>query len=200
MRKDFITLTITTIALLFVLGGGYVYQTRDIENELGDGKNINKPVVGNKTYRSENLGFSFTYPATYFLETREEGDGHKGHFVVMLTEDTEENRLVREGKSPGREGPVSIMFDAYQSPDQIILLDWVKENSASNFIPLGKDITETTIVGKPAISYRWSGLYEADAFALVNRDYIFVGTATYIFPGDQIRKDFSDITQTLQLF
>ncbi|OHA81476.1 MAG: hypothetical protein A2675_03320 [Candidatus Yonathbacteria bacterium RIFCSPHIGHO2_01_FULL_51_10] len=197
MTKNYFYMVVFVGVLAIFLGGTYLYQARSIGAKPD---NINEQVYGTKTYRSEVFGFAFEYSDKYFLETREIGDGGEGHSVVSLTEDTEENRLVREGKSPGREGPVAITFDVYQSPDQPDSLDWVKKNPASNFEPLGRDITEVVVAGKPAISYHWSGLYEADAIAVANNDYMLVMTATYIFPEDEIRADFSETVNTVKFF
>jgi len=145
-----------------------------------------------KTYASE-LGISFQYPITYFLETKELGDGKKGHLSIVLTEDTEENRLVREGKSPGRDGPVSITIELFQSPEYLDPQQWVKHDKASNFNLSNGMLTDAIIAGKKAVSYHWSGLYEADSFVLQNRDYVVFASVTYIAPEDQIKKDFNTV-------
>ena len=68
-----------------------------------------------ETYSSEKYGIAFSYPQRYFLEEKELGNAERAHHAIILTEDTEENRDVREGRAPGREGPVSITIDFYQN-------------------------------------------------------------------------------------
>ncbi len=152
-----------------------------------------------KTYASEKVGITFTYPDKYFLEERELGDGHKGHLAIILTEDTKENQDVRESKAPGRDGPVAITFDFYQSPDESSILQWVKENKASNFTLSNGTYVETTLASKPAISYSWDGLYQADNIVVAHQDFIASIVVTYITPEDQIRKDFQEIIKTIEL-
>lgn len=156
------------------------------------------PTASWNEYNSEKFGLYFKYPAKYFLEEKELGDGHRGHFAIILTEDTEENRLVREGKSPGREGPVAITFDLYQSPEGPTALAWVMGHSGSNFKLSDGQYSEITIAGKPAISYSWDGLYQADNIVVAHNDYIASIAVTYIFPDEAIRKDFHEMLAYIQ--
>ncbi|MCI0679751.1 hypothetical protein L0Y41_00220 [bacterium] len=153
-----------------------------------------------KVYHSDRLGFSFRYPDSYYLLERELGDGHRGRLSLVLTEDTEENRAVREGKSPGREGPVAISFDVYQSPDEPTISAWVTGNALSNFQLSRGKYEEVAVAGKPALYYSWSGLYEADNYVLMHQDYLLSIVVTYIFPDDLIRRDFEKIIKTLEFF
>ncbi len=144
-------------------------------------------------YDSEKLGVRFKYPTKYFVETKELGDGHRGHLTIILTEDTEENRLVREGKSPGREGPTAITFDFYQSPEESTPIGWMKRDGASNFKLSDGTFEKITLAGKEGVSYSWDGLYEADTVVVAHQDYIVSMVVTYISPIDEIRKDFREI-------
>ncbi len=154
-----------------------------------------------KRYQSDKFGFEFYYPKNYFLEEREVGDGHREHYLIMLTEDTEENKLVREGKSPGREGPIAITIDIYQNNlDALTLEQWLKETNNSNF-KLSSDgiYSHISVAGQKAILYKWSGLYEADNVAFIKGDRIYSIAATYIAPDDVIRNDFALLIGSFQL-
>jgi len=152
------------------------------------------------SYQNESYGLSFKYPPHYFLEEKEVGNGERKHYAIILTEDTEENRLVREGKSPGREGPIAITFDVYQNNlDKLSLIDWLTKTNASNFKLSDGTYATTTIASINGINYRWSGLYEADAVAFLHKENIIAATATYIAPEDSTLKDFEKILETIHL-
>ncbi len=147
-------------------------------------------------YVSPNTGVSFSYPATYFLEEKSVGNGERAHYSIILTEDTEENRAVREGGTPGREGPTAITIDAYQNNlDRYTADQWIQNTSESNFklSPDGK-LSATDINGVPATAYRWSGLYEGKTTVVAFPAYVFAFSVTYLTPDDQIVKDFDGVT------
>ncbi|MEK7649581.1 MAG: hypothetical protein AAB367_01265 [Patescibacteria group bacterium] len=153
-----------------------------------------------RTYQNIERGIAFEYPAKYFLEAKEVGNGERWHFVITLTEDTEENRAVREGRAPGREGPVAISFDFYQNNlDTLSLESWLKSTNASNFKLSDGTYINTMVAGRDAVKYHWSGLYEADNVALATRDAILSIAVTYIDPAESIRQDFENILDTLRI-
>jgi hypothetical protein len=118
----------------------------------------------------------------------------------VLTEDTEENRAVREGRSPGRDGPVAITFDLYQNNlDKLTLESWLKSTAVSNFKLSDGTYVSTKIAGHDALKYHWSGLYEADNIALATPDSILSVAVTYINPAESIRQDFENIVDTIRI-
>jgi hypothetical protein len=141
-----------------------------------------------KTYKSEQYSFSFSYPQNYFLEERDLTTPQREQISLILTEDTEENRLVREGKSPGREGPIAVTIDVYKLSENEISdpLTWVQTTggNASNWKLDGRNLIQTTVAGNPAVTYEWSGLYEARSTVLLHQSNIIMVTATYITPED----------------
>lgn len=143
-------------------------------------------------YRSDSLGISFAYPKTYFVVERELGNGERYHHQVALYQDSKENRDVLAGKSPGREGPVSITLDLYQNDlDKLPLETWIKTMGDSNF-KLGNGVlVPDTVSGNPALSYVYSGLYENKVTAFTKDGSIALLAVSYINPGDQILKDFA---------
>ena len=104
-----------------------------------------------------------------FSETKEFGNAERRHVAIILTEDTKENKAVREGRAPGREGPVALL---------LICIKILKGHSAS----MGKGnnnsnyklsstgtIRNTIVASESAVAYSFSGLYEADATAFAHR-------------------------------
>ncbi len=155
-----------------------------------------------KTYESEKLGLRFSYPQYYFLEAEEAENANRNYAHVTLMEDTEENRLVREGKAPGREGPTTITVSVFQNDlDKQSPADWVRGMSYSNFkLSNGGMLASTTIGGLDGVTYRWSGLYEANAIVLGNERYIYMLTVTYLTPEDRIVEDFGRILPTIKFY
>lgn len=88
-RKVIIILGVLLVLLLMIFG--YVLQ----KSGLISGK------IGFKTYRSSDYGLAFDYPRNYFLEKKLIENNGLGFYLLSLTEDTEENRLVREGRRRG---------------------------------------------------------------------------------------------------
>ncbi|MEK9131414.1 MAG: hypothetical protein AAB447_00715 [Patescibacteria group bacterium] len=151
-------------------------------------------------YLSSEFGIEFFYPKNYFLETKEFGNAERRHVAIILTEDTKENKAVREGRAPGREGPVAITFDLYQNPEGGTPLQWVKGNNNSNYkLSSTGTIRNTIVASESAVAYSFSGLYEADATAFAHRGYMVLATVTYLTPEDQIRKDFTALLKTVLL-
>jgi len=148
----------------------------------------------------ENHGASFTYPAHYSLEEKDTGNGERARYSVILTEDTEENKAVREGRAPGREGPTAITLDIYQNDlDSMSAREWIEGTSDSNY-KLSPDsvLAPRTLGGLPGFEYRWSGLYEARAVAVANDSFVYSFTATYLTPSDPILTDFEAILQSVR--
>jgi len=187
---------VSIIVLVLIAVGAVVVLPRSntLPNDLGyDTEKLN-------VYTSEKFGFQFYYPKKYFLEEKEVGNAERYHYAIILTEDTEENRLVREGKSPGREGPVSINIDTYQNNlDNLSAEEWIRNTNDSNFkLSLEGVITKIMVGNKEALSYRWSGLYEADNLVVARDENIFSFVVTYLTPEDEIRKDFDEIIKAVE--
>ena len=152
-----------------------------------------------KSYSNPVAGLSFTYPKKYYLEEKEVGNAERSHYVIILTEDTEENRLVREGKSPGRDGPIAITVDIYQNNlDKQTIAGWIKNTSESNYKLSDGILASTTVAGREAFSYSFDGLYLADSVVASFKDSIISFTVTYINRNDQIRNDFQSVLQSLK--
>ncbi len=147
-----------------------------------------------KEYPTKGIGVEFTYPKNYFYEEREIQDGN----VVVLTEDSEENRLMRESTSTvAGEGPVAITIARYDNPEKLELEPWLRVAPQSNF-SVSNSIPIPETVGKESgLRYSWSGLYEGESIAVQKDDSIFLFSVTYLTEEDVIRSDFEKILKTI---
>lgn len=142
---------------------------------------------------STPVSLAFSYPSSLFLEERQLGNGERGHVQILLMDDTEENRLLREGKSPPRDGPVTITVDVIDNEfENLSLNQWILNDSRSNYKLATSPVSSTTIVGLPAISYSATGLYESDVVVVLVGKYVVLFTVTYITKDDSLRQIFTD--------
>ncbi len=149
-----------------------------------------------KTYTNAKYSISFTYPDTYLLsEMNPEGNAQREHHVITL---------IRAEDLPapeGGEGPPSITIEMFQNNlDSQTTEQWIRGSSASNFklSPDGRTST-TTVDGKQAISYRWSGLYEGTTVALAESNWIYTFSVTYLDMGADIVQDFVRIRNSVRI-
>lgn len=150
-------------------------------------------------YASSVHGIRFSYPHRYFLEERNVGEGARSYYAIILTENTEEHRAVREGEAPGREGPVAITIDIHSNVEGLSPEAWVRANPQfSNFNLIKGDMQTTRMGALSSVSYSWDGLYTADSVVISLRNTIYLFSVTYLAPEDQIRKDFSALLQTVR--
>lgn len=152
-----------------------------------------------KTYKSISYGISFLYPENYFLEEKPTGNGERSRYTITITEDTKENRLVREGKTEAREGPVSITIDVFQNLENQSAESWIKRTSYSNYKLGDGNILPITLGGKDALSYRWSGLYEGNSVVFVHKGNVIMMSVTFLSPTDPIVDIFESILETTTL-
>lgn len=158
------------------------------------------------TYNSQEFGIEFSYPRSYFIVERNTGDGHRARHQIMLVEDTPSNRDIVEGRLPAQaggpatEGPPAITFDMYQNNlDGYTTESWIHGTNDSNFkLSAEGTLTQTTLGNAPALSYRWSGLYEGTTIAVAWPDWVYAYTVTYLNMGDQIIQDYVAIGKTVR--
>lgn len=153
-----------------------------------------------KQYSNDVYGFSFSYPSNYYLDTKKEEEPGRTHLALVLTEDTAENKAVREGTSGPRDGPTSVAVDIYEDTlENPTLIEWLKETPASNFNLSNGKYENVTLAGQPAVKYTWDGLYRGDTEAISYRDYILAVSVTYLTPTDSTKNIFKTVTGTLKL-
>ena len=159
----------------------------------------NEPKEKTKHYESSSIGIAFDYPNNYFLEVKDTGSPQRKRTAIILTEDTEENRLVREGKTPPREGPVAITVDIFQNSEKLSAEGWVRGMSYSNFKLSSDEPTIFTYKDRDAVSYRWSGLYEGQSVVFAHKENIVMLSVTFIAPSDSIITVFEDMLESVEL-
>lgn len=193
MNQKIIFILVALLILLLVIFG-YVSQK-------GGEAGMTEEKWGSKNYKSENYGLAFNYSEDYFLEEKmiEGKDGD--YYLISLTEDTEENRLVREGKAPGREGPVSIEIKIYENTNpKKAILEWVQGVEDSNFKLSNEKYEFINVNEERGLRYHWSGLYEADSWVVGHKGRIVSFTVQYISVDDSIFKDFGRFVNGIKFF
>lgn len=177
-------------ALAVFLIGSFFLTKEQPTPVVGDQKSAEREVYSNAAY-----GLSFTHPATYVKnEIDAPGSEMRGHHVITLMH-KKDLPLPVNG-----EGPPSITIEVYQNDlDKQTTEGWIRNSSKSNF-KLGEGILATTTIGGlPALSYRWSGLYEGTTIVLAEEDWVYVLTVTYLEIGAPIVQDFSSIRESIKI-
>jgi hypothetical protein len=122
------------------------------------------------------------------------GSEMRKHHVITLMR-KEDLPLPERG-----EGPPAITIDIYQNNlDKQTTEGWIRNSRESNF-KLGEGrLASTTISGFPALSYRWSGLYEGSTIVLAEPNLIYAFTVTYLEMGAPIVQDFVALREGVQI-
>ncbi len=146
-------------------------------------------------YTNAAFGLSFSYPASYVLKEMDApGSALRLNHVITLTPQKDLPLPVNG------EGPPSIVIDIYQNDlDHQTTDGWIRNSSASNFKLGDGNLTSTTLGGSPALSYRWSGLYEGTTIVTAQAKWIYAFTVTYLAIGDSIVQDFVTIRDSAQI-
>jgi hypothetical protein len=156
-----------------------------------------KEIPSVKEYSSDQFKISFKYPAYYFLEEEDVDVSHRLHHRITLTEDTQENKAIREGSLVGGEGPISITIDIYQNNlDKQSAEYFIKNTSESNYKLGNGDLASTTKGTLFGIEYAWSGLYEGKSMVVSKNSFIYMFSVTRLGQSDRILADFEGILQT----
>jgi hypothetical protein len=178
MQSRYIATAIVAIAVVFT---GFILW-----------RNMEKS--GLQEFSSVNMGLAFTYPGNYVLSEYRDFRDERDWRVILLTD--ESNLPLPENS----EGPPSIGIIIFDNIENYTLEEWVRSSSFSNFELSGdKQLATTTIDGKPALAYRYSGLYENDAVVALAGDRIYFFTVAWITQQDTIRQDFRTIVQSVEL-
>ena len=153
-----------------------------------------------KTYASSQYRVSFKYPAHYFLEEKDIELSHRIRHQIILTEDTEENKSLREGEVRAGEGPVSITIDIFQNNlDHQDARSFITGAGDSNY-KLGNGLIATTTHGSvEGLEYAWSGLYEGVSFVSATDAFIYMFSVTWLTPQDRIIADYDAILKSVAI-
>lgn len=154
---------------------------------------VEEPV--SSTYTSEKYGISFEVPEGYTLSESERGSAHRGHYSIVMIKN-EDLPAPENG-----EGPTSINIDIYQNNiDQQTLPAWFHgTNNSNSKLTATQSYASTTVAGKEAIAYRWSGLYEGETIAFRHNGNIVALTVTYMDEQDKNIAAFREILLSLTL-
>lgn len=182
------------VMIIGILGaalvGGFFFMKEQPTPEVSEQKSADLEQYSNAAY-----GLAFAYPATYVLnEIDAEGSDMRAHHIITL---------MRKADLPlpvDGEGPPSITIEVYQNNlDKQTTEGWIRNTSASNF-KLGEGrLASTTISGLPALSYRWSGLYEGTTIVRAEQNWVYVFTVTYFEMGAPIVQDFAEIRESVRI-
>lgn len=146
------------------------------------------------SYTSETYGLSFSYPAEYQLtEFDAPGSEMRAHHAITLMHE-DDLPIPQNG-----EGPPAITIDIYQNNlDNQTAEEWIRNSSVSNFKLGDGTLSSTTVGGNPALSYRWSGLYEGTTIVVAQPDWIYAFSVTYFEPGAEIVQDFVRVRDSVR--
>lgn len=146
---------------------------------MGVGEREPQQPTERNSYVSETYGISFEYPEGYVMEQGNRDNPERSQYSIVLT------RQEDFGPRADSEGPTTITIDIYDNiPEATSLTEWLFGKNESNFKLSDGAIASTTIDGVEALTYRWSGLYEAETTAFIHNDRIIAVTVTYIIPTD----------------
>lgn len=159
-------------------------------------------------YRNDDLGLRFEYrtePDGYLLvdqSMQEVPSEELVEFVSLFNE--EEYREVFASDVP-REGPPGITFMVFGNPEGYTAREWVEENQMmSNYRPDGglpsTELEEIEFSGNPAVRYTYDGLYTNDTIVAHNNGRIYFISGSYFDEESDIRQDFLEMLEHIQLY
>ena len=177
---------IAIAAAVVILGAWFLIPGRDVE-----------PV---QTYESAALGISFSYSGRYMLLEQDQSTGARTLHVVVLMEDTEENRALVGGESSdGREGPPTITIAIHQNNlDNYTTERFIRDTNFSNFKLSDGKLVPFTAGSEEGLRYHASGLYENENVVFARPDFVYLFTVNYLTPEQEIVRDFERVLQTVE--
>ena len=182
---------IVAIGIFFALlvGGFFVVKDR-IASQDSDKNSAEELFYSNAAYN-----ISFSYPLAYILSEMDVEGGEMRERRAIILMRKEDMPLPEAG-----EGPPSITIDIYKNNSEAQTAEeWIRDSSESNF-KLGEGVlASTTISGLPALSYRWSGLYEGMTIVRAQPNFIYAFTVTYLEMGAPIVQDFAAIRDSVRI-
>lgn len=159
------------VALVLIVLGVFLYTEKDVPD-----------------YTSEAYGISFSYPEGYLIS---EGLAGSDHYSIRLVR--EEDAIPPENG----EGPTGVTIDLYTN-NTLSLSEWVTTSNRSNFTLGDKSSTATTVDGAPAVSYRWSGLYEGETTAFLHKENVVAVSVMRISP-EEHTEAYEEVLSSLSL-
>lgn len=169
------------------------------EEQGVDGTTIDEtPVpqdVDLETYQNSEYGLTFAYKG-----------GEDGYVLVpspefgplsLMLYDADDWADFVQSTEP-REGPPGISVDVFLNIDREAASEWIMRGERSNY-DRSRGYEKVKIAGHDSVRYGASGLYEMD-YAVIGTDrFIYVLSASYFTPQDNIRSDFNALLSSLKI-
>jgi hypothetical protein len=187
LRNFFVGRTVGFLIVIILVGGFFLVRQVYFTN------NVQEHTVEYQTYSNADHHISFQYPENYVLSEMhpEDSSGNKHHVITLINK--------KDLPVPvGGEGPTSITIEMYDNDAKQSVEQWIRTSKESNFKLSSGNIATTTIDGTPALSYRWSGLYEGTTIVSAKHNQIYVFTVTYLEMGADIIQDFVVIRDSIK--
>jgi len=154
---------------------------------------------GPNSYKSEELGLQFSYPEKYFIAYESSITGERNQHAIVLAEDTPESRALFSDPNSATEGPPTITITLFQNNlDNYTTRGFVEGNNFSNFKLSDGNTTEVIVGEETGLRYRATGLYENENIVVALPAYVYMFTAFFNSPTDQILIDFEEILGTVE--
>lgn len=151
------------------------------------------------SYKSEELGLQFSYPEKYFIAYESSATGERSQHAIVLAEDTPENRALFSDPNSATEGPPTITITLFQNNlDNYTTRGFVEGTNFSNFKLSDGNTTEVIVGEETGLRYRATGLYENENVVVARPAYVYMFTAFFNSPTDQILIDFEEILGTVE--
>lgn len=172
-----IAVTIAVIAGFVLFFYSSVFFTPQVETPTtSSGLNL---------YANGTYAMSFPYSGDYLVSEGERGTPQAPHYAIILTHRDDADLPL------GGEGPTTISIDIYpNAPNPKSLEAWLVSSPESNFALGPQEFSESVVSGEPALSYRWSGLYEGETTAFLHDGNVVLVSVTYLSPDDTIVSDY----------
>lgn len=169
---------IVVLALLAV-AGWFAFAARPLPPPETAGTEVTS-----KEYAIEELGIRFAYPEELVLTERgEEKEGGRTYEVIFVRP---EDAAPREGS----EGPVMLTVTAFPE---------VPGSAEAPDLGLEAPYATTTVDGTEAVTFRSSGLYEAETATFSHRGYVVYVTVTFITPEDPLMDAYRQVLSSMKL-
>ncbi len=196
-NKPFPSSYVIALCVLALAALGVYFLAPDSEKE-SMGASTSTPQISilenSEQYENATQGVAFDYPTGYVLDEKERGDARRAHYAIVLIRSEDSEPRVNS------EGPTSVNIDLYQNNQgKQTLVGWLTGSNNSNVKLSDGTYTATTVDGREAIVYRWSGLYEGETTLFLHDDTVVAVTVTFITPEDENIATYKAILSSLRL-
>lgn len=198
--KYFSYSTLAITCLFILLGGGYLYLTREsAPSSVVIEKSTTNTTSATRTYTNSFYGIAFEYPDTYYVTQQALTNPQAGAGITIT--------LLEKGVTIPEfgDGPTSITLNIYdralvEIPDENPLEVWIRSSPFSNFkTSTGATPTQATIASLNARSYTWDGLYPGTSVVTAKNKNVFIFSVTYNGQSDAMKQqDFAKILTTVR--